>query len=296
MRFNYGNGSTKYTQEVTLCIVDLAGAERAKKTANAGLELAEAGKINQSLLILGRCIKALANTGNTNTVVPYRDCKLTRILYEYFNEDCNLVMIANINPTVPDFEESLRVLDYAAQSKEILPIRSKVDSIRKQVINFPLAALNRSKIGEEVSTDITSLVSHEDTILKSFIEDKENLNPNSKSHDSKHPELVENLQSKLMKSMQDNSEKDTKIQYLEGIWFVDNHISLFRIDLIQKMQRESAAQEMTQKLRRVAENSRRDAMNYFASNPIPRPEDARKDTTGNYLISGTYNSTTIMKA
>ena len=221
MRYNYSNGSTTQTQEVTLCIVDLAGAERAKKTAHSGFELNEAGKINQSLLILGRCIKALSNTNNGNTLVPYRDCKLTRILYEYFNEDCNLVMIANINPAPTDFEESLRVLDYAAQSKEILPIKSKVNSIRKnQIINFPIGAFNRSKLGDECSTDTISLGSHEDTILKVFVEDKENLNSNlcvtSKNQDNKHPELVESLQSQLMKSMQDNCEKESKIRYLEG--------------------------------------------------------------------------------
>ena len=47
-------------------------------------------------------------------VVPYRDCKLTRILFEYLNEDCNLRMIANINPASTDFDESLRVLEYAS--------------------------------------------------------------------------------------------------------------------------------------------------------------------------------------
>ena len=36
---------------------DLAGSERISKTENTGLRLKEAGNINTSLLVLGRCIK-----------------------------------------------------------------------------------------------------------------------------------------------------------------------------------------------------------------------------------------------
>ena len=36
------------------------------------------------------------------------------------------------------------------------------------------------------------------------------------------------------------------------------------------MQRESAGQEMSERLRKVAENSRRDAVSYFNSNPIQK--------------------------
>jgi hypothetical protein len=38
---------------------DLAGSERNKKTFNTGNRQKEAGNINTSLLVLGRCIKAL---------------------------------------------------------------------------------------------------------------------------------------------------------------------------------------------------------------------------------------------
>lgn len=44
---------------VRLSLCDLAGSERCAKTQNKGERLKEAGNINTSLLILGKCINAL---------------------------------------------------------------------------------------------------------------------------------------------------------------------------------------------------------------------------------------------
>merc|ERR1712110_817115 len=67
----------------TSCInlVDLAGSERADSTGATGERLKEGSAINQSLSILGNCIKALADTAEgKRTVVPFRDSKLTMLL------------------------------------------------------------------------------------------------------------------------------------------------------------------------------------------------------------------------
>lgn len=42
-----------------LSVVDLAGSERARNTQTHGDRLKEAGKINQSLMILGRCFEVI---------------------------------------------------------------------------------------------------------------------------------------------------------------------------------------------------------------------------------------------
>ena len=41
-------------------MIDLAGSQRATNTTNKGLRMVEGAKINQSLLVLGNCIKALS--------------------------------------------------------------------------------------------------------------------------------------------------------------------------------------------------------------------------------------------
>jgi len=52
----------------TLTIVDLAGSERARDAKTAGATLAEAGKINESLMYLGQCLQMQSDAGSSSKV------------------------------------------------------------------------------------------------------------------------------------------------------------------------------------------------------------------------------------
>jgi hypothetical protein len=52
----------------TLTIVDLAGSERARNAKTAGATLAEAGKINESLMYLGQCMQMQSDNQEGNKV------------------------------------------------------------------------------------------------------------------------------------------------------------------------------------------------------------------------------------
>lgn len=52
----------------TLTIVDLAGSERARDAKTAGATLAEAGKINESLMYLGQCLQMQSDIGSNSKV------------------------------------------------------------------------------------------------------------------------------------------------------------------------------------------------------------------------------------
>ncbi|KAK2046100.1 kinesin motor domain-containing protein [Colletotrichum somersetense] len=67
----------------TLTVVDLAGSERARDAKTQGATLAEAGKINESLMYLGQCLQAQSGMGSNNkpTVMPFRQCKMTELLF-----------------------------------------------------------------------------------------------------------------------------------------------------------------------------------------------------------------------
>lgn len=54
----------------TLTIVDLAGSERARDAKTAGATLAEAGKINESLMYLGQCLQMQSDAANKDKVRP----------------------------------------------------------------------------------------------------------------------------------------------------------------------------------------------------------------------------------
>lgn len=62
-----------------LNLVDLAGSENIQRSGAQKAHAKEAGKINQSLLTLGRVIQALCSR---QPHVPYRESKLTRLLQD----------------------------------------------------------------------------------------------------------------------------------------------------------------------------------------------------------------------
>jgi kinesin family member 18/19 len=104
-----------------LSLIDLAGSERASRTNNRGIRMIEGANINKSLLSLGNCITALHDnhtSGRTN-YIPYRDSKLTRLLKDSLGGNCRTLMIANISPSMKQFEDTLNTLKYANRAKNI---------------------------------------------------------------------------------------------------------------------------------------------------------------------------------
>ena len=47
------------SDDLRFSVCDLAGSERVEKTLAAGARMKEAGNINSSLMVLGRCMKAM---------------------------------------------------------------------------------------------------------------------------------------------------------------------------------------------------------------------------------------------
>lgn len=104
-------GMSSLWSGATMTIVDLAGSERARNAKTAGATLAEAGKINESLMYLGQCLQMQSDQSQENgnkvsrkrsspqsltapcgrrlhslffvqpSLVPFRQCKLTELLF-----------------------------------------------------------------------------------------------------------------------------------------------------------------------------------------------------------------------
>ncbi|MCJ1250956.1 hypothetical protein MMC30_008185 [Trapelia coarctata] len=119
-----------------LTIVDLAGSERARNAKTAGATLAEAGKINESLMYLGQCLQMQSdcNEGNKASIVPFRQCKLTELLFSnsfpsssqhasshshhHHRNPQKAVMIVTADP-VGDFNATSQILRYSALAREV---------------------------------------------------------------------------------------------------------------------------------------------------------------------------------
>ncbi|XP_053098571.1 kinesin-like protein KIF20A isoform X3 [Hemicordylus capensis] len=107
--------------ELSLC--DLAGSERCNKTHSFGDRLKEAGNINNSLLILGKCIAALKQNQNPKlrpAYIPFRESKLTRLFQPFFCGKGNACMIVNINQCASMYDETLHVMKFSAVAKQVI--------------------------------------------------------------------------------------------------------------------------------------------------------------------------------
>ncbi|XP_060779344.1 kinesin-like protein KIF20A [Neoarius graeffei] len=109
--------------EFSLC--DLAGSERCNKAKTFGERLKEAGNINNSLLILGKCIAGLRNNQGDrakNNYIPFRESKLTRLFQGVFCGRGRASMIVNINQCASTYDETLHVMKFSAVAKEVVQV------------------------------------------------------------------------------------------------------------------------------------------------------------------------------
>ncbi|NXG55106.1 KI20A protein, partial [Hemiprocne comata] len=132
--------------ELSLC--DLAGSERCKDQ-KSGDRMKEANNINTSLHTLGRCIAALRQNQQAKsvsrtaqacgqavllshgltlvsphrlkqTVVPFRDSKLTRVFQGFFTGRGRSCMIVNINQCASTYDETLHVAKFSAIASQLV--------------------------------------------------------------------------------------------------------------------------------------------------------------------------------
>lgn len=99
-----------------LHLIDLAGSEDNRRTANAGERLVESGAINRSLFVLGQVVDSL-NSGAPR--IPYRDSKLTRLLQDSLGGAAYALIIANVAPGDAFHLETCSTLNFASKSRQI---------------------------------------------------------------------------------------------------------------------------------------------------------------------------------
>ncbi|NWV40416.1 KI20A protein, partial [Grantiella picta] len=107
--------------ELSFC--DLAGSERCNKTHVFGDRLKEAGNINNSLHILGKCIAALKQNQNPKmkpSYIPFRESKLTRLFQPFFCGKGKACMIVNINQHASTYDETLHVMKFSALARQVI--------------------------------------------------------------------------------------------------------------------------------------------------------------------------------
>ncbi|GLC51703.1 hypothetical protein PLESTB_000530800 [Pleodorina starrii] len=105
-----------------LALVDLAGSERLRDTGNTEKgAVRETGAINKSLFTLGQVLGALSarSSGSTSAFVPFRDSKLTQLLWDGLRGSGRCLMLACLGPMRAAAEESLNTLHFATMATRI---------------------------------------------------------------------------------------------------------------------------------------------------------------------------------
>ena len=138
-----------FIEPVSLCIVDLAGAERVSKSGVIGTNLKEAGNINSSLLVLKKCFDAMEVNSHTNLVekkviVPVRESKLTMLFKEYFAAHQNISVICTINPDRNELMDTRSVLNFGAKAMRVKPVKSWIPTY-----NYGSKDINYNKSGSK---------------------------------------------------------------------------------------------------------------------------------------------------
>ena len=159
-RTNDGDGEAVVNRKSKFNFIDLAGAERQKRTNAKGQRLKEGININKGLLVLGNVISALAS-GDKKKFVPFRDSKLTRLLRGSLGGNHKTLMIACASPAPKNAEESLNCLRYANRAKQIKnlavvnvdPHSRLVNQLRGQVTALAGELLRLSNKGGKVDND-----------------------------------------------------------------------------------------------------------------------------------------------
>uniref|UniRef100_A0A8D2LP47 Kinesin-like protein KIF24 n=1 Tax=Varanus komodoensis TaxID=61221 RepID=A0A8D2LP47_VARKO len=100
-----------------ISFIDLAGSERAADARDSDRQTKmEGAEINQSLLALKECIRAL---DQEHAHTPFRQSKLTQVLKDSFVGNSKTCMIANVSPSHVATEHTLNTLRYADRVKEL---------------------------------------------------------------------------------------------------------------------------------------------------------------------------------
>ncbi|XP_061570039.1 kinesin-like protein KIF20A [Cololabis saira] len=209
---NIGGGTVERISEFSLC--DLAGSERCNKTKTFGERLKEAGNINNSLLILGKCITALRNSQNDrywgrrmrSSYIPFRESKLTKLFQAFFCGKGSASMIVNINQCASTYDETLHVMKFSAVAKQVvqvIPDRS-VESLAPYLVGRDGKALVRNGVIDNQA-------------LESYLSEEELLDDENEADMSLLPQTelmntIETLRTKLLAERRKNLVQEMEIR------------------------------------------------------------------------------------
>ena len=190
------------TKSSQIALVDLAGSERADSTGATGERLKEGSAINQSLSVLGNCIKALADASENKKriMVPFRDSKLTMLLKNALGGNSKTIMIAALSPAGINHDETLSTLRFADRAKSIKTVAIVNESPTEKLIRELKEEIIRLKAGTGGGTVANPLSD----------EEKQNLEAQLKANEEEMAKMRQTYEERLKSAAEGNLARQLK--------------------------------------------------------------------------------------
>ncbi|TKS87928.1 Kinesin-like protein KIF20A [Collichthys lucidus] len=208
---NRSAAATKMNQSSSrrFSLCDLAGSERCNKTKTFGERLKEAGNINNSLLILGKCITALRNNQTDrmkSSYIPFRESKLTKLFQAVFCGKGKASMIVNINQCASTYDETLHVMKFSAVAKQVVQV----------IPDKPVESLAPCMVGRDGKPLVRNGVI-DSQALESYLSEEELLDEEDEADMSLLPQnevlnMIESLRAKLLAERRRNLVQEMEIR------------------------------------------------------------------------------------
>lgn len=135
----------------TLTFSDLAGSTQFE-TYQKKSDMREASFINNSLLVLGRCLKAVSK----NQVAPFRESKLTKLFESALSGQQNLSFIVNVALTPNFYNETQNIFNFCDVAEKLILI----DTYKKYKKWYECEVTNPKASDNVISTNSTSSFIH----------------------------------------------------------------------------------------------------------------------------------------
>ncbi|PKX88535.1 kinesin family protein [Aspergillus novofumigatus IBT 16806] len=244
----------------TLTVADLAGSERARTAKTAGSTLAEAGKINESLMYLGQCLQMQSEIQEGKTaLVPFRQCKLTELLFSnsfpsssqtpgFNRHPQKAIMIVTADP-LGDYNATSQILRYSALAREVTVPR--VPSVTESILSSTLGSCKGAASGrnspnlalseelEKAAAEIARLTSENETLAVRLAEEeimRADLEMRLKSNEEKCLLIEQEVREECWADMDERMEEERKrwqTAFDEQIGRNDEHLDK-KIELLSR--------------------------------------------------------------
>ncbi|KAL3505414.1 hypothetical protein ACH5RR_035255 [Cinchona calisaya] len=153
----------------SLTIVDLAGAEREKKTGNKGLRMLQSNFINNTSMVFGLCLRSLLEH-QKNPKKPlqkhFQNSLLTRYLREYLEGKKRMALVLTLRPGEEDYLETSNLLRQASPYAQIkfksVEEPDKTKCTKRPIQILPRADLKRMKFSSVQAYSINETTDHGD--------------------------------------------------------------------------------------------------------------------------------------